>query len=630
VASGGEWPNPATGELEPKVHLHWRLTEPTSDAASHATLKRCRAMAKDLVGGDGTSNPMVHPMRWPGSWHRKAAPRLCRIVAETDHELDLDDAEQRLSEAWTLFEATRPKPDGKQQDGPDKGEARDSRELVRAITSGADYHAPIAALAMRYLKGGMTDAQVVLTLQGIMQGVPEVIRNIKDGVTHPLRWQSRYNDIPRAVSTARAEIDADKAAEVSEDVFGAARIGEFRLDALSAGQPPPQEFLLAPAIPLGKVGLLFGAGGIGKSLVALSLCLLVAMRGRFGEIALGGFTTLGGQVPLQAAGASVFLTLEDDKAEIHRRIASLDPQGRREDAPCFVFPLVDVVNFDPALVVPDGRAAKLTALATGGLDRLLISVAASSGRKVRLLVLDPAGDFMNADENDASFVKLLMRQLRAIAARHGCTIILVGHVAKGVDVDNPTMRGSSAWIANSRFAYALWSPAPAEAERLAKQIQEPAEGLVCGKLVKANHAGAPIGVAQLFLRQKQTGQLIDVSHRTRQATGASQDLLKLLVDACAESAAAAMPYSYSGVAGLWTQRADLPVALSALTKRRLEELGTLALESGALVKARTTWSQGAPKYLDVPDGPLAKGVGEEMFQGSRAEAIAQYRARKAG
>jgi hypothetical protein len=165
---------------------------------------------------------------------------------------------------------------------------------------------------------------------------------------------------------------------------------------------------------------------------------------------------------------------------------------------------------------------------------------------------------------------------------------------------------------------------------LAKQIQEPAEGLVCGKLVKANHAGAPIGVAQLFLRQKQTGQLIDVSHRTRQATGASQDLLKLLVDACAESAAAAMPYSYSGVAGLWTQRADLPVALSALTKRRLEELGTLALESGALVKARTTWSQGAPKYLDVPDGPLAKGVGEEMFQGSRAEAIAQYRARKAG
>jgi hypothetical protein len=27
VASGGEWPNPETGELEPKLHLHWRLAQ---------------------------------------------------------------------------------------------------------------------------------------------------------------------------------------------------------------------------------------------------------------------------------------------------------------------------------------------------------------------------------------------------------------------------------------------------------------------------------------------------------------------------------------------------------------------------------------------------------------------------
>ena len=39
VASGGEWINPATGEITPKLHLHWRLNEPTTEPADHARLK---------------------------------------------------------------------------------------------------------------------------------------------------------------------------------------------------------------------------------------------------------------------------------------------------------------------------------------------------------------------------------------------------------------------------------------------------------------------------------------------------------------------------------------------------------------------------------------------------------------
>lgn len=625
VASGGEWQNPETGEFEPKVHLHWRLTEPTSDPNAHATLKRCRAMAKDLVGGDGTSNPMVHPMRWPGSWHRKASPRLCRIVSEAEHELDLDDAEQRLREAWDVLNASRRKADERSQGEPNEGEARDTPELIRAITTGDDYHAPIVALAMRYLKRGMDDAQVVLTLRGFMNAVPEAIRDIKDGVTHPFRWQARYDDISRAVSTARAEIDAKKAKAAAEELFGASRIAEYRLDNLTAGEPPRQEFLLSPLMPLGKVGLLFGAGGIGKSLVALALCLGVAIRGRFGETLLGGISNLGGQVPLEAAGASVFLTLEDDTAEIHRRIASLDPKNQRQGAPCFVIPGVDLLNFDPALVVPDGRLAALTAFALDGLDRLLDSIAQQSGCKVRLLVLDPAGDFLNADENDATFVKVLMRHLRAVAARHGCTIILIGHVAKGVDVGNPTMRGSSAWIANSRFAYALWKPEKGEAERLSKEMGEPADTLVWGNLVKANHAGAPIGKARLFVRTA-SGNLLDRTDRLASHGPTEEQLLKLLTDICAECAAAGLPFTVTGMAGLYNSRADLPEPLASMSKHGLEDLGNTALDQQMLVKTRTAATQASPKFLDVPDGPLAIGVEVPLFQGSRREALERFRA----
>jgi hypothetical protein len=626
VASGGEWLDPETGELEPKLHLHWRLTEPTRDAAAHAKLKLCRSMAKDLVGADGTSSPMVHPMRWPGSWHRKAAPRLVRIAAETESELDLDDAQQRLREAWDVQQQQDGKSGGTAQEEPGKGEPRETAQLIAAILTGADYHAPITALAMRYLKGGMPDAQAVLTLRGIMQGVPEALRDTKDGIIRTGRWQARYDNIPRAVCTARLEIDTEDKAKANEDAFaGVSGIERYRLDAYTQGDPPHQPFLLQSLMPLGKVGLVYGPGGVGKSLTMLLLCLMVAIRTRFDDALGPSFSVLGATIPREAAGASVFLTLEDDGDEIHRRIASLDPENRRENAPCYVIPLVDLPEFDPALVVPDGRMAALTQFAAEGLDQLLTNAAAKAGCPVRLLVLDPAGDFLNADENDATFVKLLMRHLRRMSAKHGCTIILLGHVAKSIDPDGPSMRGSSAWIANSRFAFALWPPLPPEAEELGKKAKEEPRALVWGNLVKANHAGAPTGQRRLFRRCDKTGRLLDITARLNPPS-ADDHLLYLLVSSCAECAAAGLPFSHTGVAGLWNGNADLPEPLAQLSRGKLEALGKKALDFGLLVKARTELTQGAPKYLDVPDGPLATGKGVEMFHGSRQEALARYRA----
>ncbi|MBX9752197.1 MAG: helicase RepA family protein [Roseococcus sp.] len=131
-------------------------------------------------------------------------------------------------------------------------------------------------------------------------------------------------------------------------------------------------------MPLGTVGLLFGPGGVGKSLLALDLCLAVATRDRVGGNLVGVLGPLGGRVPAEAAGASVFLTLEDDRAEVHRRTAAVDPQGTRRDAPCYVIPAIDLPDFDPALVVAEGRAAALTEFANSGLDQLLLNVARCS------------------------------------------------------------------------------------------------------------------------------------------------------------------------------------------------------------------------------------------------------------
>ena len=99
VASGGEWINPETGEIEPKVHLHWRLKKPASTRREHELLQELRELATNLVGGDSTNISIVHPIRWPGSWHRKSTPRLAEIVAFSDNEIDLTEALERLRDA---------------------------------------------------------------------------------------------------------------------------------------------------------------------------------------------------------------------------------------------------------------------------------------------------------------------------------------------------------------------------------------------------------------------------------------------------------------------------------------------------------------------------------------------------
>ncbi len=98
VASGGEWVDPVTGELFPKLHLHWRLSEPTCNEAEHAELKLARRLASVLVNADPTATTSVHPLRWPGSWHLKSEPRLANIVALNEI------AEVHLSEAVATLE----------------------------------------------------------------------------------------------------------------------------------------------------------------------------------------------------------------------------------------------------------------------------------------------------------------------------------------------------------------------------------------------------------------------------------------------------------------------------------------------------------------------------------------------
>jgi putative DNA primase/helicase len=101
MTSGGEWADPDTGVVYLKQHFHWRLSEPTVTEEDHARLREARRLAAVLVGADRTAIPVVHPMRWPGSWNMKRLPgRLARnALVNVAAEIDLGTALEQLQEA---------------------------------------------------------------------------------------------------------------------------------------------------------------------------------------------------------------------------------------------------------------------------------------------------------------------------------------------------------------------------------------------------------------------------------------------------------------------------------------------------------------------------------------------------
>jgi hypothetical protein len=104
IKSGGVWIDPETGEQQDKVHLYWRLAQPTRESADHDKLREARELASLIVSSDPTAKPPVHPLRWPGSWHKKGDPRLAQI-AEINHEveIELDHALAKLHETAREF-----------------------------------------------------------------------------------------------------------------------------------------------------------------------------------------------------------------------------------------------------------------------------------------------------------------------------------------------------------------------------------------------------------------------------------------------------------------------------------------------------------------------------------------------
>lgn len=331
--------------------------------------------------------------------------------------------------------------------------------------------------------------------------------------------------------------------------------GAFKRASALEGKPvPPREWLVEGLIPLGTVTLLGGDGGTGKSLLSLQLATAVAQGRKW----IGRSVTQGG---------AVFLSAEDDDAELERRIADIARAEGLARADLGKLTYRSLAGENALLAMLDSKTGKLRETALyNELSRFL------ADEKPALVVLDTLADLFPGNENDRAQARQFIGLLRGLAIKHQCAVLLLAHPSlSGLNSGTGTS-GSTGWSNSVRSRLYL--------ERVTQDGHEANPDARVLKSMKANYGptGDEIGLTW------QTGVFVaDVAESglDRMAKGAKAErvFLKLLAlfngqgrTVCATSGRSFAPAIF----------ASHPEA-EGVNKRALTEVMELLLASGRVV-----------------------------------------------
>jgi len=182
-------------------------------------------------------------------------------------------------------------------------------------------------------------------------------------------------------------------------------------------KPPREEFLVPGLIPKGKVTLLFGEGGAGKSTLVTELAAKVADTRRDSWDFLG--------TPVKSGGKVLVFTKDETPADWHLRLEYFGPE-----LPIFMFDY------------PNASLAQCASIA-------------AKYDYVSLIIFDPFVKYAGEDEDSSIKTTAAMSQFKSIAHAHNCGLIVLHHLKKGSSGNWNTMRygarGSSAIIDSARM-----------------------------------------------------------------------------------------------------------------------------------------------------------------------------------
>ena len=251
------------------------------------------------------------------------------------------------------------------------------------------------------------------------------------------------------------------------------------------GEPPPLEWIIEGILPRGITGLVAGSGGIGKSYLMLDTALRVAGgdQGMHQEYALGGKVLTNGKV--------VYITAEDSRNAVHRRIASIkDPTLReRANENLIVLALPDLGGAFPLLVNDFGTYRATEAYAD--LREQLLKI-----QNLALIIKDPLQPFTSADVNsDPAAAQAWWSNFNELSTATGASVLVTHHMRKDGTFQIRTaaqaresIRGTTGLVDGPRVVIAIWVMPEQEQHQLSRHFGfEPGQGAaVCWAVVKAN------------------------------------------------------------------------------------------------------------------------------------------------
>jgi hypothetical protein len=371
-----------------------------------------------------------------------------------------------------------------------------------------------------------------------------------------------------------------------------------------SGPAPERKWLIANTIPMGAVTVLSAKGDTGKGMLMLDLALKVGSKP-------GGYLdpvqSLGNTI--QTHGTSVIFTAEDDRDEVHRRIEKIGHNGAEN---VYIVPLPNAGG--PAPIVQPGKNGPEATPFYFELKEQLKQIP-----NLALVNFDPLASFVSDDVNaDPAVGAFTMGLLASIGTETGAAVIVCHHLSKtnkninGHDDARNLVRGSTAIVDGSRSVYVLWSMDDKRAKQVCNALGKRwAPNMVCqGCVVKSN--GPADRDIKTFVRNTESGLLEIQDDTIRQVIGNQNDqLLTLLEQDIAAAAEAGFPFVQRGTgeAALYSRRNELNPAFHECGRLKLEKLAQSLLDESRIKKCRARGSKQA-QWLDVQDGPFARGVGE--------------------
>jgi putative DNA primase/helicase len=193
-------------------------------------------------------------------------------------------------------------------------------------------------------------------------------------------------------------------------------------------EPQEVEWLWPDRIPLGKLTLIVGDPGLGKTFLTLDIASRISTGTKFPDGALC------------TQGEVIFATVEDGAADtIRPRLDLLDADVRR------------IFHFE-GIRAPKGASQPFL------LDRHVpeLDAALSDRDDVRLVVLDPISGFMGrTDSHKNAEVRGILSPLAKLAEKHRVAVVAISHLTKAPAKTIYRTLGSIGFVAAARAAWAV-------------------------------------------------------------------------------------------------------------------------------------------------------------------------------